>query len=97
MSDPLVFVPNTFTPNDDDRNEDFFPVLNGYTEEAGWKYTFMVFDRWGLEIFTTHDRNDGWDGKVGGAEPVIDVYVWRVVVERDGDAKDFIGHVSLLR
>jgi hypothetical protein len=27
---------------------------------------------------------------------VIDVYVWKVVVERDGDARDFIGHVTLL-
>lgn len=95
-ADPLIFVPNTFTPNNDDRNDDFKPVLNGYTEAGGWKYTFMVFDRWGLEIFTTHDRDEGWDGTAGNAAPVIDVYVWRVVVERDGDARDFIGHVTLL-
>lgn len=96
-SDPLVFVPNTFTPNNDGRNDSFLPVLNGYTEASGWKYKFMVFDRWGLEIYTTTDRNAGWDGKVGGADPVIDTYIWKVVVERDGDAKDFIGHVNLLR
>ena len=96
-SDPLIYVPNTFTPNDDDRNETFRPVLNGYTAEAGWKYKFMVFDRWGLEIFNTTDREEGWDGTVGGKEPVIDVYIWKVVVERDGDAQDFLGHVNLLR
>lgn len=96
-SDPLIFVPNTFTPNDDTRNDTFRPVLNGYTEEAGWKYKFMVFDRWGLKIFQTTDRAEGWDGTVGGKEPVVDVYVWKVVVERDGDAEDFIGHISLLR
>ncbi|MBK6832213.1 MAG: gliding motility-associated C-terminal domain-containing protein [Flavobacteriales bacterium] len=96
-SDPLIYVPNTFTPNDDDRNETFRPVLNGYTAEAGWKYKFMVFDRWGLEIFNTTDREEGWDGTVGGKEPVIDVYIWKVVVERDGDADDFIGHINLLK
>ncbi|MBK9175485.1 MAG: PKD domain-containing protein [Flavobacteriales bacterium] len=92
-SDPLVFVPNAFTPNDDDRNEVFRPIVNGY---AGWKYTLIIFDRWGLEIWKTNDREEGWDGRVGGKPPVIDVYVWKVIVERDGDARDFIGHVTLL-
>ncbi|MCC6939633.1 MAG: PKD domain-containing protein [Flavobacteriales bacterium] len=91
--DAIVFVPNAFTPNDDDRNEAFRPIVNGY---VGWKYTFLVFDRWGLEIFKTHDRNEGWNGRVGGKPPVIDVYVWKVIVERDGDARDYIGHVTLV-
>lgn len=92
-SDPLVFVPNAFTPNDDDRNEVFRPIINGYN---GWKYTLIIFDRWGLEVWKTHDREEGWNGRVGGKPPVIDVYVWKVIVERDGDARDFIGHVTLL-
>lgn len=53
--------------------------------------------RLGLAIWSTEDRNVGWDGRKDGAEPVIDVYVWKVIVERDGDARDFIGHVTLLR
>ena len=92
-SDPVVFVPNTFTPNGDDRNETFRPIINGY---EGWRYKLMIFDRWGLEVWTTEDRNTGWDGTVGGRPPVVDVYVWKVLVERDGDARDFIGHVTLL-
>jgi len=92
-SDPLVFVPNAFTPNRDGRNEEFKPIIAGYT---GWRYKLMIFDRWGLEVWSTEDREQGWDGRVGGQEPVIDVYVWKVVLERDGDARDFIGHVTLL-
>lgn len=92
-SDPLIFVPNVFTPNSDDRNETFRPIIAGY---EGWRYKLMIFDRWGLEVWTTDDRNEGWNGRVNGSEPVIDVYVWKVVVERDGDARDFIGHVTLL-
>ncbi len=93
-SDPLIFVPNTFTPNNDDRNEVFRPIIAGY---EGWRYKLTIFDRWGLAIWSTEDRNVGWDGRKDGAEPVIDVYVWKVIVERDGDARDFIGHVTLLR
>jgi gliding motility-associated-like protein len=96
-SDPMVFVPNTFTPNGDGRNEEFRPILNGYTEGARWNYKLMIFDRWGLQVWNTTDRNEGWNGKVAGKDPVEDVYIWKLAVERDGDAKDFIGHVNVVR
>jgi gliding motility-associated-like protein len=92
-ADPMIFVPNAFTPNNDGRNEVFMPVLNGFN---GWNYTLLVFDRWGKVVFESRDRNVGWDGRVKGREPLIDTYVWRVLVERDGDARDFTGHVTLL-
>ena len=92
--DPNIFVPNAFTPNGDTRNDTFRPILNGF---LGWNYRFMVFDRWGLPAFDTRDRNTGWDGTHNGVEAPLDVYVWKVIVERDGDARDFIGHVTLVR
>ena len=47
-------------------------------------------------MFQSNDRDAGWDGRVNGREPVIDTYVWKVLLERDGDARDFVGHVSLI-
>ena len=87
-------IRNAFTPNGDTRNDTFRPILNGF---LGWNYRFMVFDRWGLPAFDTRDRNTGWDGTHNGVEAPLDVYVWKVIVERDGDARDFIGHVTLVR
>ncbi len=92
--DPFVYVPNTFTPNGDGRNEVFIPILNGF---EGWNYHLLVFDRWGEVIYETHNRPDGWDGTTRGTQAQIDVYVLKVIVERDGDAQDFIGHVTLVR
>jgi gliding motility-associated-like protein len=92
--DPNIFVPNAFTPNGDGRNDEFRPVLNGF---VGWNYRLMIFDRWGQPAYDTRDRNAAWDGQKNGNEAPIDVYVWKVIVERDGDARDFIGHVSLVR
>ncbi len=92
--DPVIYVPNTFTPNGDGRNEVFIPILNGF---EGWNYHLLVFDRWGEVIYETHNRPDGWDGTTRGTQAQIDVYVWKVIVERDGDAQDFIGHVTLVR
>ena len=92
--DPVIYVPNTFTPNGDGRNEVFIPILNGF---EGWNYHLLVFDRWGEVIYETRTRADGWDGTSRGTQAQIDVYVWKVIVERDGDAQDFIGHVTLVR
>jgi gliding motility-associated-like protein len=93
-ADPLVFAPNAFTPNEDGRNDSFYPVLNGF---VGWNYKLLIFDRWGEVIYETKERLEGWDGRSNGREAQIDVYVWKVIVERDGDARDFVGHVSLIR
>ncbi|MDQ3100442.1 MAG: PKD domain-containing protein, partial [Bacteroidota bacterium] len=92
--DPDIYVPNTFTPNSDGANDIFHPVLNGF---VGWNYTLMIFDRWGEEIHRTTDLNEGWSGHSRGTAAPIDVYVWKVVVEKNGNARDFIGHVSLVR
>lgn len=91
---PDIYAPNAFTPNDDTRNDVFLPILNGF---VGWNYRLIVFDRWGLPAFETRDRYAGWDGSRNGAESPVDVYVWKVIVERDGDARDFVGHVTLVR
>lgn len=92
--DPNVFVPNAFTPNGDSRNDGFRPVLNGF---VGWNYHFMVFDRWGLKAYETRDPAASWDGTRNGSDSPVDVYVWKLIVERDGDARDFVGHVTLVR
>lgn len=92
--DPHIFVPNAFTPNGDTSNDTFRPILDGF---VGWNYRFMVFDRWGQPAYDTRDPSAAWDGNRNGVESPIDVYVWKVIVERNGDARDFIGHVSLVR
>lgn len=92
--DPQIYVPNTFTPNGDGLNDVFFPVLNGFN---GWNYRLLIFDRWGELIHEVRDRSKGWDGRARGKDSQIDVYVWRVILEREGDAREFTGHVNLLR
>jgi gliding motility-associated-like protein len=54
-----VFMPNVFTPNGDDKNEVFKPIISGKLKE----YNLKVFNRWGEDIFSTTDPNKGWDGE----------------------------------
>jgi len=69
----LFFMPNAFTPNGNDRNEVFKPVLNDIFE-----FQFNVYNRWGELIFSTTDINEGWDGTFNGVPCMQGMYLWTV-------------------
>lgn len=63
IEDPLnVYVPNAFTPDQNNLNEVFLPVIRGKDKIVN--YTFQVFDRWGNTVFMTEDFYEGWNGTV---------------------------------
>jgi len=70
-----VYVPNTFTPNDDGLNESFGPVLRGAKS-----FNFSIYNRWGEKLFETSDLEKGWDGSYKGKACKEDVYVWKLLV-----------------
>jgi gliding motility-associated-like protein len=102
-SDYEIYVPNAFTPDGDQTNEVFIPVIDGiegikfYQEDD---YTFQIFDRWGIKLFETHDPLKPWNGSFQGGEHYCqpDVYIWRVEIEfPSGRSEALIGHVTLVR
>lgn len=91
--DPYIFVPNTFTPNGDQVN-DLLYVRGAFIDEL----EFMVFDRWGNQVFTTNDKTVGWDGSYKQKQLGNDVFGYYLKA-RCFDGKEFIkrGNVTLLR
>ncbi|MFA9212282.1 MAG: gliding motility-associated C-terminal domain-containing protein [Candidatus Methylacidiphilales bacterium] len=55
-----VFIPNAFTPNNDNLNDSFKPI---FKTKNLLKYEFKIFDSWGTEVFTTTDPTKAWDAK----------------------------------
>ena len=55
---PQYELPNTFTPNSDNRNDFFKPRKNQYIKEIDLK----VFNRWGSLVFETKDPQINWNG-----------------------------------
>ena len=95
----LYFVPNTFSPNDDNLNEVFIPVLNAHDPSD---YYFAIFDRWGVLVFETNNPEKGWNGtyKGNGAHYVAnDAYVWKLRVKPIGESEvlELMGTVVLFR
>jgi gliding motility-associated-like protein len=90
------YAPNTFTPNDDGINEIFHPYGTGVSESD---YEFMIFDRWGQEVFKTNRWGEGWNGKVkeGGKLVQLGTYVWLVrVYDIQRNFHQYTGKVSVV-
>ncbi|HCA82800.1 MAG TPA: hypothetical protein DEP18_03370 [Flavobacteriales bacterium] len=91
-----IYVPNAFTPDNDGKNDIFFPVIDGFVDGT---YQIYVFNRWGEIVFESNDPNGYWDGKYRGVNAKQDVYVWKIVIKDAASKKKrtYYGHVSLLR
>ena len=95
MCECEMLIPNSFTPNEDNRNDYFFPVA-----ECEYSYfNLSISDRWGNAIFSTYQSNGKWDGRFKGNLCPEDVYVYKIEsIEKGTDKKQVrTGHVSLFR
>lgn len=88
-----VFIPNSFTPNLDQHNEEFRVYAGGVRF-----FEMRIFNRWGQEIFTTQNVNEGWKGTYQNERVPAGVYVYDVyVVLPSGEERNLRGHVNLIR
>ena len=90
-----IFIPNSFTPNDDDRNDLFSPVFQcDYTY-----FQLTILDRWGNIVYISNNINGKWDGKFKGIPCPDDVYVYKIEAIQKGNDKKVTrnGHISLFR
>jgi gliding motility-associated-like protein len=91
---PYVFVPNAFTPNNDDLNEDW-NIRDLFVKD----YHLVVYNKWGELIFETTDKRKKWDGKSenGDYQPT-DVYLYQLRYTGFDDYPNTLrGNVTILR
>jgi gliding motility-associated-like protein len=67
-----LYIPNTFIPDEDGKNDVFKPVTD--FEIIDWE--FCVYNRWGQLVFITDNKDLGWDGKYRGAISPDGVYAY---------------------
>ena len=98
QDDLLFYVPNTFTPDYESRdNNTFKPVFTAGFDP--YEFELIIFNRWGEIVFQSRDVEVGWDGNYGPNRAQQAVYVWRInyLDTYEGTSKTASGHVTLLR
>jgi gliding motility-associated-like protein len=93
-----VFIPNTFSPNDDGTNDRH----NIFAAECVTtiKY-YSIYNRWGDLVFenTSFPPNNpdyGWDGKINNQKASNGVYVYKIEVEfKGGKTQIFSGDIFI--
>ncbi|HUR10888.1 MAG TPA: PKD domain-containing protein [Flavitalea sp.] len=91
--EPLLDVPNAFTPGRFGRN--------GVVKVEGFgigRMTFRIYNRWGQKLFESGDRKIGWNGTYKGVLQPQDVYAYTLDVEfTDGTKARKTGDITLIR
>lgn len=89
-----VFIPNTFTPDGNNFNNVFIPVIYDVQN-----YEFWIYDRWGEQIFYSNILREGWDGTYKGRNCQDGIYTYKVKFSdiKSNEIEILTGHISLLR
>jgi len=88
-----IFIPNTFTPNDDGINDIFIPVSHNID-----RLELFIFNRWGQKIYESYE-GEPWDGTLYDEMCQMDIYIWKINYKFMDETfiRYSYGHVVLLR
>lgn len=94
VQQPIYFIPNAFTPNDDNLNETFGPE-GIYID----KYEMTIYDRWGEKVFTSSPDRLRWNGRFNnGAVVPGGLYMYQIrFYSYDGKIYNAPGTFMILR
>ena len=94
ITNPEIYIPNTFTPNGDGYN-DIFRVRGPHYAI----FYFAVYNRWGQLVYETEDPTQGWDGMFKGkmADPGVFGYYMKAKCDEQSEEIFKKGNVTLIR
>ena len=96
VSEVIVFAPNTFTPDDDERNPQWLLYIQGADV---MQFNLKIYNRWGEIIWENNDPSIPWDGSYKGEICPQGVYSWTLETKDITTDKRyrFDGSINLLR
>lgn len=96
--DYTVYIPNSFTPNNDGTNDVFKPEGNAIDPN---NYHLMIFNRWGEKVFETTDLSKSWEGDHQLGEYYIPDsfyhYVLKAKSVHEYEVKEYKGSIYVFR
>jgi len=94
--DNSIFIPNTFTPNNDGVNDIFYAV----TDPTCWlTWEMQIYNRWGTLVKEIKDPLDYWTGTSFSQHWLCPdgVYTWKLNATQSGKATQLQGLVTIFR
>lgn len=86
------YIPNAFTPTDDNHNEIWRP----YGENI-MTYDLTIYNRWDQELFFSANIEEGWDGTYKGKKVPQGVYIYFIhTVDILGEPHKYRGTISVI-
>lgn len=91
-----IYVPNAFTPDGDNYNEQFQAYIYGIDV---YNFDMYIYNRWGEIVWESHDKDAAWDGTYQGKLVQDGVYVWVITIkdQYSDERKSFNGHITILK
>ena len=93
----IFYIPNAFTPNGDERNNTFRPIITSGVDI--YNYSFVIYNRWGQIIWESYNPNIGWDGIYDNVICQNGVYNWKLKFKtpKVDNIKEFFGNLTIIR
>jgi gliding motility-associated-like protein len=95
--DELIYIPNTFTPDGNEHNQYFKPVITSGVDV--YQYHMTIYNRWGEIVWETFDPSSYWDGTFNNLKCPDGSYNWvlRFGVPKNDEIKQYHGSIQLIR
>jgi gliding motility-associated-like protein len=88
-----IYIPNAFSPNNDDKNEIFQCKATNITN-----FAMTIYSRWGNYVTTINNLEEGWDGKENGKIVQEDTYIYQVsFTDVFNEEHQITGRVSVVK
>lgn len=89
------FIPNAFSPNNDNLNDTFNPIF--LVHIAPSNYVFRIFNRFGEKVFQSYDVKKGWNGIYKNKPCDGGVYYYYLTFNQGAKSVMYKGDVTLIR
>jgi len=90
--DFTLYIPNSFTPNQDNTNDELRIYHNGIVN-----LEWTIFNRWGEEIFYSEDLNSSWNGIHNNKVVPNGSYPYKIRIKStNGKIKEIFGHINVI-
>ena len=96
LSDVIVYIPNTFTPDGDEFNQYWEYSFDGIDED---NFNMYVYNRWGELVWESHNSKTFWSGIYDNKLVTPGIYSWKCDfgVYNTDERRSMVGSLNIIR